>query len=96
MSPFCSVASGGESPCLVLSLGQAGWAFDLIAAKLWYMRGSLHTGKGVECPARQIRDPVKDLIVTCRDEATPLSVEALADGEPGVAAVVVFREFWWL
>ena len=36
------------------------------------------------------------VIVTCRDEATPLSVEALADGEPGVAAVAVFREFWWL
>ena len=49
-----------------------------------------------ESPARQIRDPVTELIVTRRDEATPLAVEGVADGEFGVAAVAMFREFWWL
>ena len=52
--------------------------------------------RGGECPARQIRDPVTDLIVTRHDEATPLTVEGVAYGEAGVAAVTVFREVWWL
>ena len=47
--------------------------------------------RGGEWPARQIRDPVMELIVTRRDEATPLAVEGMTDGEPGVAAVAVFR-----
>ena len=50
--------------------------------------------RGGESPARQIRDPVTELIVTRRDEATPLSVEGVADGEPGFAAVAVFGEVW--
>ena len=52
--------------------------------------------RGGECPARQIRDPVTELIVTRRDEATPLAFKGVADGEAGVAAVAVFREVWWL
>ena len=31
--------------------------------------------RGGESPARQIRDPVTELIVTRSDEATPLAVE---------------------
>ena len=33
--------------------------------------------RGGECPARQIRDPVTELIVTRRDKAAPLSVEGI-------------------
>ena len=46
--------------------------------------------RGGEGPARQIRDPVTELIVTRRDEATPLAVEGVANGKPSVAAVAVF------
>ena len=45
---------------------------------------------------RQIRDPVTELIVTRRDEATPLAVEGVANIKPGVAAVAVFGEVWGL
>ena len=51
---------------------------------------------GGESPARQIRDPVTELIVTRRDEATPLAVKGVADGKPGVAAATVFGEVWGL
>ena len=50
--------------------------------------------RGGESPARQIRDPVTELIVTRHDEATPPAVEGVADGKPGVAAVAVFGEVW--
>ena len=52
--------------------------------------------RGGESPARQIRDPVTELIVTRRDEATSLAVEVVADGKPGVSAVAVFGEVWGL
>ena len=48
--------------------------------------------RGGESPARQIHDPITELIVTRRDEATPLAVEGVADGEFGVSAVAMFRE----
>ena len=54
-----------------------------------YMRG----GEG---PACQIRDPVTELIMTRRDEATPLAVEGVKNGKFGVAAVAVFGEVWGL
>ena len=50
--------------------------------------------RGGESPARQIRNPVTELIVTRRDEATPLAIEGVADLESGVAAVAVFGGFW--
>ena len=34
--------------------------------------------RGGECPARQIRNPVTELIVTRRDEADPLAFEGVA------------------
>ena len=52
--------------------------------------------RGGEGPARQIRDPVTELILTRRDEATPLAVEGVANGKFGVAAVAVFGEVWGL
>ena len=52
--------------------------------------------RGSESHACQIRDPVTELIVTRRDEATPLEVEGVATGKPGVAAVTVFGEVWGL
>ena len=79
-----------------MPLGPAGLAFALFTAQPWYMRGSLRTCEGGESIARQIRDPVTELIVTRRDEATALSVEGVADGEPGFAAVAVFGEVWGL
>ena len=50
--------------------------------------------RGGESPARQIRNHVTEIIVTRRDEATPLAVEGEADEKPGVAAVAVFGEVW--
>ena len=52
--------------------------------------------RGGESPARQIRDPVTELIMTRRDEATPLAVKGVANGKLGVAAVAVFGEVWGL
>ena len=52
--------------------------------------------RGGESPARQIRDPVTELIVTHRDKATPRAVEGVENGKLGVAAVTVFREVWGL
>ena len=49
-----------------------------------------------ECPARQIHDPVTELIVMRRDEAVTLEVEGLAYSESGIAAVTVLGEFWGL
>ena len=46
--------------------------------------------RGGEGPARQIRDPVTELIMTRRDKATPLAVEGVANGKLCVAAVAVF------
>ena len=40
----------------------------------------------------QVRNPITELIVTLRDEAAPLVVDGMVDGEIGVAAVAVFRE----
>ena len=54
-----------------------------------YMRGG-------ESLARQIHDPVMELIVTRRDEATPLAIEGVANKELGIAAVAVFGEVWGL
>ena len=50
--------------------------------------------RGGEIPARQIRDPFTELIVTRRDEATSLAVKGVADRKLGVAAVAVFGEVW--
>ena len=52
--------------------------------------------RGVEGPARQIRDPVTELIMTRRDQATPLAVEGVANGKFVVAAFTVFGEVWGL
>ena len=49
---------------------------------------------GGERTARQICDPVTELIVARRDEAIPLAVEGEADEKPGVAAVAVLGEVW--
>ena len=82
------MASGGEVPDVVLSRGPAGWTFVLVTAQPWYMRGLL--------PARQIRDPVTELIVTRHDEATPLAIKGVTDQESGVAAFAEFGEVWGL
>ena len=52
--------------------------------------------RGGEGPASQIRNPVTELIITSRDEATTIAVEGVTNGEFGVAAVAVCREVWWL
>ena len=49
-----------------------------------------------EIPARQIRDPVTDIIVARRDKATPIAVKGVSYGKPGIAAVAVFGEVWGL
>ena len=50
-----------------------------------YMRG----GESLAC---QIRDPVLELIVTRRDESTPIEIKGVAYGESGISAVAVFGE----
>ena len=52
--------------------------------------------RGGESPACQIRDPVTELIMTRRDEATPLAVEGVVYGKFDVAAIAVFGEVWGL
>ena len=39
----------------------------------------------------QVCDPVTELTVTPCDEAVPLAVKVMANGEGGVAAVAAFR-----
>ena len=46
--------------------------------------------------AGQVRNPFTELAVTRRDKATPISVEGMAYGEIGVAAVTLFGEVWGL
>ena len=52
--------------------------------------------RGGESLDRQIHDPVTELIVTRRDETTPLAIKGVANRESGVAAVTVFGEVWGL
>ena len=50
--------------------------------------------RGGESLARQIRNPVTELIVTCCDEATPLAIKGVAYRESGIADDAVFGEVW--
>ena len=45
---------------------------------------------------KQVCDPVPDLVMTLCDEANPLSIEGVKNGEFGVAAVTVIGEVWEL
>ena len=42
----------------------------------------------------QVRDPITELVVTCRDKAALLAVKGMSDGESGVAAFVAMVEVW--
>ena len=93
--PFCSVASGSnasswsvETPVL------AGLAFGLFTAQPAKMRGVVVHVRGSEGFSGQVYDPVPDLIMTCRDKATPIAVQGMANGKFGVVAVTVFGEVW--
>ena len=44
--------------------------------------------------ARQVREPVTELIVTRCDKAALLAVKGMVDGESGVAAVAIMMEVW--
>ena len=68
---------------------------------LWPLHGATLVYEGVvayvrggEDLARQIRNPVMELIVTRRYEATPLAIKGVAYGEFGIAAFTVFGEVW--
>ena len=74
--------------------GSGGLGFHLPHRATSVYEGVVAYKRGGESPSSQIRDPVTDLIVTRRDEATPLAVEGVADEKPGVAAVAVFGEVW--
>ena len=82
-------------PCGAVT-GSGGLGFRPLHGATLVYEGVVAYVRGSENPALQIRDPVTELIVARRDEATPLAVEGVADGEFGVAAVVMFREVWWL
>ena len=74
--------------------GYGGLGFRTLHGATLVYEGVVAYVRGVECPARQIRDPVTELIVTRRDEATPLAVEGVSYGESDIAAVAVFGEVW--
>ena len=42
----------------------------------------------------QVRDPVTELVMTHCDEATPLTIEVVANRKVGIAAVTVMGGFW--
>ena len=44
--------------------------------------------------ASQVCNPFPELIVTCCDEASPLSIEGVTNGEFGVVAVTVSGKVW--
>ena len=48
--------------------------------------------RGGECFAGHVLNPVPELVITRRDETTPLSIKGVADSEFGVAAVTVMGE----
>ena len=68
------------------------FAFVLFVAQASNMRESFALTSWSEGFYGQVRKPVKELFVTRRDEATPLSVKGMAYGEIGVTAVAVFGE----
>ena len=74
--------------------GSVGLGFRPLHGATPVYEGVVAYVRGGECPARQICNPITELIVTRRDEATPLAVEGVANGKPGVAAAVVFMEVW--
>ena len=49
---------------------------------------------GGEIFAGQICDPVPELVMTRRNDAFPLAIKGVIDGEFGVAAVTVIGEVW--
>ena len=55
----------------------------------------MHVRRG-ERFSSQVRNPVIYFVVTRRDQAAPLAVKGMVDGESGVAAVSVMREVWGL
>ena len=44
--------------------------------------------------AGQVRNPVTEFFVTCRDKAAKLAVEGMSYVDMGIAAVAVFGEVW--
>ena len=87
---WCSVPRCGAV------MGSGGLSFCPPHGTTLVYKGVIAYVRGGESPARHICDPVTELIVTRRDKATPLAVEDVADGKPGVAAVTVFEEVWGL
>ena len=78
----------------MLSWGVGGLSFRPRHGATLVYEGVVAYVRGGESPARQIRDPVTELIMTRHDEATPLAVEGVANGKFGVAAVAVFGGVW--
>ena len=76
--------------------GSGGLGFwPLHGATLVY-KGVVSYVRGGEYPVRQIRNPVTELIVRRRDEATLIAVEGVAYAESIIAAVAFFGEVWGL
>ena len=82
----------------VLCVGDAtgpGWfCFCFLHGATLVNEGVVAYVRGGEIPARQIRDPVTDLIVTRCDKDTPLAIESVSYRESGIAAIAVFGEVW--
>ena len=52
--------------------------------------------RGCESFAGHIRNPVTELVMTHCDEATPLTVEGVANRKVGIAAVTEMGDIWGL
>ena len=89
------MASGGVSPGGAAT-GNGRLGFQPHHGATLVYEGFVAYVRGGESLARQIRDLVTDVIVTCHDEAIPLAIEGVANIESGIAAVTVFGKVWGL
>ena len=76
-------------PLFGIVTGSGGLGFRPRRSATLVYEGVVAYMRGGECPARQIRNPVTELIVTRRDKATPLAIKGVANRESGTAAVAV-------
>ena len=83
-------------PWVDVATGTGRLGFRPLRGKTLVYEGVVAYVRGGERPARQIRNPVTELIATRRDDATPIAIKGVSNREPVIAAVAVFGEVWGL
>ena len=74
--------------------GSGGLGFRSLHDATLVYEGVVAYVRGGESLARQIRDPVTELILTSRDKATPLAIEGVANRELVIVVIAVLGEVW--